>query len=246
MSTTATSNCSPTAPPPEVPVCNPPQYSSLYPPLAPTSTQVAQLRSLIKSQIKAESLRRAGIQGSDPWGDAEDPTQAHWPQASTHYPPGSAMPYTAANPLEPGLLTHGPALPFMDPTVLSQPQTLINKRVVPGANGSPQILNHEITYYAPTYSTNDHKECINCCEDCCEDVCENCFLNCCLDCSKISNLTNLLFGASNAKNGKNGSEPQYVLLENAIPLNPMNGYPMNPINPVTGLPANTNTIGNIG
>jgi hypothetical protein len=52
-----------------------------------------------------------------------------------------------------------------------------------------------------------------------------------------------LFGTSNAKNGKNGSEAQYVLLENAIPLNPGNGYPLNPM---TGLPTNTNTIGNIG
>jgi hypothetical protein len=152
------------------------------------------------------------------------------------------MPFTATNPHGPELLTHGPAFPFMDPTVMSQPQTLINKRTQPGADGS-QIVNYQVTYYAPNFETISHKECINCCEDCCEDICENCCLNCCLDCSKISNLTSLLFGTSNAKNGKNGSEPQYVLLENAIPLNPMNGYP---INPVTGLPANTNTIGNIG
>jgi hypothetical protein len=238
MSTTANSNCQPTAPPPEEPIYCPPQYSSLYPSLFPTLTQVQQLKNLIKSQVKSESLRRAGIQGSDPWGSAEEPAQTHWS-------PGFAMPYTAANPQHPELLTHGPAFPFMEPTVSSQPQTLINKRAQTAADGSPQIVNHQITYYAPAFSTNEHKECINCCEDCCEDVCENCFLNCCLDCSKVSNLTNLLFGTSNAKNGKNGSQAQYVLLENAIPLNPMNGYPLDPM---TGLPINTNTttIGNIG
>lgn len=74
---------------------------------------------------------------------------------------------------------------IVSPPVMTQPLGIINKQN--GSTAQPQIINYNITYYAPAWSQNRHTECINCCEDCCEDMCENCCLNCCLDCSRVTN-----------------------------------------------------------
>ena len=76
-------------------------------------------------------------------------------------------------------------------TILGQPHSLLNLQGKNGSNDAPQLINSQVTYFAPTYTTTEHREFINCCEDCCEDICENCCLNCCLDCSKITQLLTL-------------------------------------------------------
>jgi hypothetical protein len=257
-------NCVPTAPAPEVfqtynPCApQPPQYGSLYPPLP--AAQVQQIKDYVKAQVKSESLRRAGNQGSSPWTSIEPdlvPGTAHpaLPAEIAAMFPGLQTPMSGLQmpglqtPMAglqiPGLHTAIPGL--TDPAVSSQPQSLLNFRTQAAAGGSPQVVNHEVTYFAPTYATNEHKECINCCEDCCEDVCENLCLNCCLDCSKVTNAPSLLFGSLmsalglSPALGVNGNNAQYVLLPNTAPINPLTGLPAEPmtvcpIHAMTGCP----------
>jgi len=195
------------------PTFQPTIQPTYQPTVTPTSSANAmqQLKDYVKSQVKAESLRRAGNQGADPWGNADElipPATQHtvYPNAysNAYTTLGSTATSAAAvagqEPEERAAITR-PELPAF----LTQPLTLLNKG---SANGGPQALNYEVVYYAPVNETVKHREFINCFEDCCEDVCENCFLNCCLDCSRVSRLFSL-FSRTNETTG----QTEYMVME---------------------------------
>jgi hypothetical protein len=200
-----------------------------------SSNAMQQLKDYVKSQVKAESLRRAGVQGADPWGNADElvpPTTQH-----TIFPNGYSSPYTTlgatatSSAVVAGQEPEARVLPEPQlPAFLTQPLTLLNKG---SANGGPQALNYEVCYYAPVQETIRHREFINCFEDCCEDVCENCFLNSFLDCSRVSRLFSV-FSRTNETTG----QTEYMVMEAGAAAQTASPY-------ATTAPTGTTTIGNI-
>jgi len=203
-----------------------------------STNAMQQLKDYVKSQVKAESLRRAGNQGADPWGNADELIPPTGTAQHTIFPNAYSNPYTTLG----ATATSAAAVAGQEPeeraitapqlpAFLTQPLTLLNKAA---ANGGPQVTNYEVAYYAPVNETVSHREVFNCCEDCCEDVCENCFLNCCLDCSRLSRLFSI-FSRTNETTG----QTEYMVMEAGAAAQTASPYA------TTAAPTGTTTIGNI-